>query len=548
MKRIIAVLSAVFLSGAAFSCGVLQNPENAGVNMISGENLRAHIKFLSDDLMEGRGTGTRGLRIAGNYMAAQFAVNGVEPGGENGGYFQAVPLVGFTVQMPARFEFRKGGRSYALRYLEDFVANTGRAEERVQLNREIVYVGYGIDAPEQDWNDYKDADVTGKILLMLVNDPPSDDPDVFGGKALTYYGRWTYKNEIAGKKGAAGVILIHTTEKAGYGWGVVRNSWGGEQFSLEPKAGDPPKSRLESWITRPMAEKLFEMAGYTLDDMMERAGSRDFQPVNLGVSLNTDLRSAVRSIHSQNVVGVIPGKKADEYIVYTSHLDHLGIGSPVDGDNIYNGALDNATGCAGMIEIGRAFAGMPEKPGRTIVLVAVTAEEKGLLGSTYYAQNPVFPINKTVANINMDSFTQLGRVKNIVVLGAGRTDTGALVEKLAEDNGLYVSPDPSPEQGHYFRSDQLSFARVGVPGLYLNNGLDYEGRPEGWGEEQARLYNENHYHQPSDEYSDAWSMDGIVQMTRLAFQFGWRIAALQEWPEWNEGESFRAVREESLKN
>jgi Zn-dependent M28 family amino/carboxypeptidase len=547
MKRLSVILTLFIVMAFMFLCGAAKDPETAGVDMIKADNILAHIKFLSHDLLEGRGTGTRGLQVASNYMASQFSLAGVEPGGENGTYFQSVPLVGYTTSSGSRFEFVKGRTKYALNYLDDFVANSGRAENRVNVNKEIIFVGYGVDAPEQNWNDYKDVDVKDKVLLMLVNDPPSEDPGHFGGKALTYYGRWTYKNEIAGKKGAAGVILIHTTEKAGYGWGVVRNSWSGEQFITKPKAGDPPKTAVESWITRQKAEQLFSMAGMSLDDMIEKANGADFRPVPLGVSLNARFNSEVRTINSQNVVGIIRGKKAEEYIVYSTHLDHLGIGNAENGDNIYNGALDNSTGSGGMIEIGRAFANMPEPPERSIVLVAVTGEESGLLGSTHYAQNPMFPASKTVANINFDSFSQLGKVKNIVVLGAERTNAGPLVEKLAADNGLYVSQDQAPEQGSYFRSDQLSFARVGIPGLYIKNGLDYEGRPEGWGEEQALNYNQNHYHKPSDEYSDDWDLKGIEQMARLSFQFGFRLAKQPEWVKWNDDESFKAARDESLK-
>ncbi len=547
MKRILFPSILLTVICGFLMCTGLYNTEQTGIEMISADKLLAHIKFLSDDLLEGRGTGSAGLKIAGNYMAAQFEENGVEPGGENGTYFQKVPLIGYQALSPLNFEFRQGSRRERMNYRDDFVINTGRVESRVQMNKGIVFVGYGIDAPEQNWDDYKGVNVTDKILLMMVNDPPSEDPEHFGGEALTYYGRWTYKYEIAGVKGAAGVILIHTDEKAGYGWNVVRNSWGAERFRLKPKPGEPPRSRVEGWITREKAELLFEMAGYSLVEMMDRSGKRDFQPVNLGVNLNVDMNSRINEIESQNVIGIIPGKIADEYVVYTSHLDHLGIDPRVPGDNIYNGALDNATGCAGLLEVGRAFANLPEPPERSIVLIAVTAEEKGLLGSTYYAQDPVYPLNKTLANINVDSFTPLGRVNNLVVLGADRTSLSTLVEKLASDNGMYASPDQRPGQGSYFRSDQLSFARVGVPAVYLNSGLDYEGRPEGWGAEMAGEYGREHYHQPSDEYREDWSTDGIVQMARLTFQFGYRVAKLQEWPTWNDGESFRAIRDDSLK-
>jgi len=547
MRRYKMISCLLLMVPLLVSCTQVKDVETLGASAITEDAFRAHVEFLSDDLLEGRGTGSHGIRIGGKYVATQFEMNGVEPGGENGTYFQTVPLVEYVATTPVRFEYVRSGRRVALRYFDDFVVNTGRAESRVIENSEIVFVGYGIDAPEQNWNDYKDIDVTGKVLLMLVNDPPSDDPEMFGGKAMTYYGRWTYKYEVGGLKGAAGVMLIHMTDKAGYPWQVVQSSWSGEMYMLKPKPGAPPKSRFEGWISLEKSKQLFEIAGLNINEMIEKAGTGDFQPVPLGVNLNIDLKSRVQDVVCQNVVGLIPGKISDEYVVYTSHIDHFGIGNPVDGDNIYNGALDNATGTGGLIEIGKAFKNLPEPPERSIVLIAVTGEEKGLLGSTYYAQNPTFPVNRIIANVNIDALTKFGRFKNLVLLGGDRTSLGEVCEQLAADHGLYMSPDTAPEKGFYFRSDQLSFARVGVPAVFLNSGNDFEGRPEGWGKEQSDDFTTNHYHQPSDEYDEDWNMEGIVQLTRLAFKLGYRIAALPEWPTWNKGEAFRAIREESLK-
>jgi hypothetical protein len=528
-------------------CGPAEKPARGGAEHITLEGIRSHLKFLSDDLLEGRGTGSRGLELAGKYVAAQFESHGILPGGENGTYYQEVPMVGYTTAPSAIFEFVKGNERIPLRYRDEFVANTARAESRVTLDKEIVFVGYGIDAPEQNWNDYSNMNVRDKILLMTVNDPPSDDPEFFGGKALTYYGRWTYKNEIAGEKGAAGVILIHTTEKSGYPWQVVRNSWSGEQSMLQPKESDPPKTALESWITREAAEQLFNMAGYSLEEMFERAGRRGFQPVPLGVSLAADIRSTIRTFDSQNVVGIVKGQISDEYVLYSSHIDHLGLGTEVNGDGIYNGAQDNGTGSSGLIEIARAFASLPEPPMRSVIFLAVTAEEQGLLGSKYYAQNPIFPLNRTLANVNIDAFHFLGRVKNVIFLGSDRSSLGALGEQEARKSGLTVIPDPSPEQGHFFRSDQLSFVRAGLPAIYINPGLEIEGRPEGWGMEQQDRYREEHYHQPSDEYHDDLNLEGVVQITRLAFEIGLKISAVATWPVWNVGDQFKRIREESLR-
>ena len=386
MKRIIWVLAGTML---IVSCAIETNDEQVGTASISLKGIRAHLKFLADDLLDGRGTGSRGLRLAENYVATQFESHGIQPGGDNGTYFQKVPMVGYTADQ-VTFEFRKGNKMKQLTYLDDFVANTACAESHVALKNEIVYIGYGIDAPEQNWDDYKDVDVTDKILLMTVNDPPSDNSELFGGAALTYYGRWTYKNEIAGEKGAAGIILIHTSEKAGYPWQVVRNSWSGEQSMLQPKERDPPKTALESWISSDAAEELFSMSGFSLDEMIERAGSRDFQPVSLGVNLNVDLKSTIRHFESRNVIGVVMGQITDEYVLYSSHLDHLGTGAPVNGDGIFNGAQDNGTGSSGLIEIAKAFASLPKPPPRSILF---------LFGNCRRAGSPRFEILRPKSDI-----------------------------------------------------------------------------------------------------------------------------------------------------
>lgn len=536
-----------FIAIAVIGCEQTQDPETAGINYIIEANLRANVKFLSSDLLEGRGTGTQGLKIASSYVAAQFAKAGVEPGGENGTYFQEVPMVSYTAQNNGRFEFVKGRERLALKYLDDYVANTGKIEPRVQINSELVFVGYGVDAPEQNWSDYKDMDVTGKVLVMLVNDPPSEDVNHFGGKAMTYYGRWTYKYEEAGRKGAAGVILIHMTEKAGYGWNVI-SGWAGPQSSLKPKDGDPPKSSVEGWISREMATKLFEMSGNDFDDLVAKASSRDFQPVRLGVNLNVDLRSSIEDIVSQNTIGIVRGEIEDEYVVLTSHLDHLGVGIPVNGDNIYNGAVDNASGSSGMIEIAAAFASMPTKPKRTIIFLSVTAEEQGLLGSKYYSQNPIYPLNKTLANINYDSFTIFGEFETMTALGAERSSLGAIVEEVASINGLTVIPDTAPEKGYFFRSDQFSFAKAGIPALFIGNGDKYKGRDAAWGPQQHEKETNTTYHAPSDEYKESWNMDGHVQTARLAFQLSYRVANMDVWPVWNDGDAFKAARDAMLGN
>jgi Zn-dependent M28 family amino/carboxypeptidase len=528
------------------SCG--KNPEKAGVALITEQAIRPHLAFLASDQLEGRGTGTKGEKLAAEYIADQLQSAGVAPGGENGTFFQKVPIINYTAVPPVRFQFVKGNSKISLvDYGEGFVANTGRAESRVAFNKEIVYVGYGIVAPEQNWDDYKGVDVKDKVLLMLVNDPPSDDPNFFGGKALTYYGRWTYKYEIAGEKGAAGVILIHTDEKAGYGWQVVRNSWTGTQSMLTPKPGDPPHSRIEGWITRGKAEELFRLAGYKFDEMIEKAGKPDFKPVSLAVNLNADVKSTIAETESQNVVGIVKGRIADEYIVYTSHHDHLGIGNPVKGDSIYNGARDNASGCAALLDIANTYAHLPKPPARSILFLFVTAEERGLLGSKYYAQNPLYPLNKTLANLNLDMISFLGRFMDVTLLGAERTNLMPLGEKLAKEYSLTVVPDQTPEQGHFFRSDHFSLAKAGIPAVNIQPGSTIEEHPSEWGKEQVTKYRNEMYHQPSDEYPPDANLAGVEQIARFTFQLGYRIAGLKEFPVWNEGEQFKKIRDESLK-
>jgi len=545
MKNLLRYLSIGLMLVTVASCG--KNPERAGVALITEQAIRTHIAYLASDQLEGRGTGTRGEARAAEYITHQLDSAGVKPGGENGTFFQKVPMLNYSVVPPIKYDFVKGKQRISLKYGDDFVANTGRVELRVTLNKEIIYVGYGIVAPEQRWDDYKGVDVKDKILLMTVNDPPSDDPNFFGGKALTYYGRWTYKYEIAGEKGAAGVILIHTDEKAGYGWQVVRNSWTGTQSMLTPKPGDPPHSRIEGWITREKAEELFRLAGYKFDEMIDKAGKPDFKPVSLGVNLDVDVKSTITEVESRNVVGIVPGKIADEYVVYTSHYDHLGIGNPVKGDSIYNGARDNASGCAAIIEVAKAFAKLQKPPERSMIFLFVTAEERGLLGSKYYSQNPLYPLNKTLANFNLDMISFLGRFMDITLLGAERTNLMPLGEKLAKEYRLTVVPDQTPEQGHFFRSDHFSLAKAGVPAVNIQPGSTIEGHLSEWGKEQVEKYRNEMYHQPSDEFPPDANLAGVEQIARFTFQFGYRIAGLKEFPVWNENEQFKKIREESLK-
>jgi Zn-dependent M28 family amino/carboxypeptidase len=519
-------------------------------NAVTPETLRAHTEFLADDLLEGRAPASRGSELAATYIAAQFRRLGLEPAGEDGTYFQSVPVVGKTVTNAPRLRVFGRGRRLSFQYKNDFVGETDLEQASLAVRGELVFAGYGITAPEFDWDDFKDVNVEGKILLLLVNDPPAPDeePELFGGKALTYYGRWTYKYEEAARQGAAGAILIHTTESAGYPWKVVQSSWTGEQFSLERGPNSPPPLPLKSWVSRETATKILGLVGETLEELQQVATRRDFQPIPLGITVSTQLRQKVRRIASPNVAGLLRGgARAEQYVAYMAHYDHLGMSQAANGDTIYNGAADNAVGVAALLTIAEAFARAPQPPQRSILFLAVTAEESGLLGSAYYAQNPLLPLAQTAAVVNIDGANTIGPTRDITVVGYGKSDLDGVVEAAARALGMTVQPDQFPEQGFFYRSDQFSLAKVGVPAVYLDNGLDVIGQPEGYGKQKFDEYVVNDYHQPSDEIKADWDWSGTVQHTRLLLDIGWRVAQQRELPRWNESAEFKAARDASLK-
>ncbi|MDX9754440.1 MAG: M28 family peptidase, partial [bacterium] len=488
----------------------------AETHAIQEATLRAHTQFLADDLLEGRGVGTRGEALATRYIAAQFAALGLQPGGEADTYFQQVPLVATTADPAMVLSFQVGDETLTPTYLEDFVANTPLQTELVELDRqELVFVGYGIQAPEYEWDDYKGADLRGKVLLVLNNDPDTGDPAFFGGSARLYYGRWSYKYEMAAKMGADGAILIHTTPSASYPWQVVQTSWSGEQYAL-PRS--EPKIKVEAWITEAKIKAILHQAGLDLEALTAAAQRRDFAPVPLGIRVSSRLQSTVRAMEGTNVLGLLPGSDPtarDEVVIFTAHHDHLGIGSAVDGDSIYNGGLDNASGVAAMLTLAQAFAAQLQPPRRSILFMAVTAEESGLLGSAYYAQHPTFAPGQIVANFNLDGLNIFGRTRDLSILGFGKTDLDPVFQAAAERQNRVIQPDPMPEKGSYYRSDHFSFAKIGVPSYTHRGGLDVIGQPAGWGKEQAEWYTEHHYHQPSDEYSPAWNVEGAMEDLRL---------------------------------
>ncbi len=520
----------------------------AAFQRVNPERIRAHVRFLSDDLLEGRGTGQRGGDIAAQYIATQFALYGLKPAGDNGTYVQKVPMVGITPQPATTFAFvpAKGGAN-DLKVLDQYVAYDQTQQSQSDVNAEIVYVGYGIEAPEYNWDDYKLADVKGKVLLMLVNEPSSDDAKFFKGKALTYYGRWTYKYEQAARKGAVGAILIHRTDMASYPWEVVRNSNSGEKSFL--KLDGTPKLKVASWIQLDVAKQLAANSGMDLDKMMADAQSRDFRPIALSAKLKAHMVSKVRPFESNNVIAMLPGadrKLKDEAVMYTAHYDHLGMRPDMSGDNIYNGANDNATGCGILLELANVFSLATQKSRRSILFTAVTAEEQGLLGSEYLGKHPPIPAGKIALDLNYDDVPPLGSPEEVEVSGSERTTFYPIVQALAKEFRLNIRPDARPEAGHYYRSDHFSLARVGIPAFSVNEGMKYKGHDVAWGMQQADEFTAKHYHQPSDEYLPEMDFTGDAAMARFGFALGWQAANMPNLVGWEKGDEFEAARMKSM--
>jgi Zn-dependent M28 family amino/carboxypeptidase len=536
MKRFV-----IFLLGAS---GI-----SAQSTDISGERIRPHVKFLASDMLEGRGVGTRGERLATEYIATQFALVGVKPAGDRGTYFQRVPMAGATAQTGATLSANSGAKTIRFQWLNEFVGVSELQQPVDQFDAEAIFVGHGITAPEFQWDDFKGTDVKGKVVVLFTNEPPSEDPKFFGGHALTYYGRWTYKYEEAARRGAKAVLIIHTTPTAGYGYDVVRSSWGKEDPQLKLASGRPALA-FAGWLSKEAGEKLLGLAGKTVDQMLTAANSKDFHPIALGVRIRGNIPTKIRQIDSRNVVGIIAGSDPElesQAVVFTAHWDHLGIATPVHGDSIYNGAVDNATGCAMLIELARAWAGLEHKPRRSALFVAVTAEEAGLRGSEYYAEHPVIPLSKTALDLNFDGFFPFGRTKDIETTGADRTTVWPVVEEAARRMSLSIKPEAHPEQGHYYRSDHFSLAHAGVPSFSINLGTEYYGKPAGFGAKAFDDYNEKHYHQPSDEYRDDWDFAGMEEGARFGFLIGTTVANQDKLPTWNAGDEFLAAREKSLR-
>jgi Zn-dependent M28 family amino/carboxypeptidase len=531
---------------AADPAAELGLPADAAAAMrgINAEHIRAHVRFLSDDLLEGRGTGARGGDIAARYIATQFALDGLKPAGDNGDYLQKIQFTGVQTLPATKVALRPGhGGTLDLKLGEDYVTNNQTQTADVDIDAPIVFVGYGIEAPEYRWNDFKGVDVKGKVLLVIVNQPPSKDPKFFNAGTMTYYGRWTYKFEEAARKGAIGALIIHRTDLASYGWSVVRNSWSNEQVYLSNDKD--PKLAAASWIQLDVARQLFGASGLSLDEMMASAGTRGFEARELPVRFKAHIVSNVRQFVSNNVLGLLPGTDAGaptQAVVYSAHYDHLGIDPALSGDNIYNGAVDNGTGVGMVLELAHAYATSSARPPHPVLFVSVTAEEKGLLGSNYLSKHLPIPANQIALGLNFDAIPPIGVPESVTVTGAERTSFYPTVAKTAKAFGFSIQPDSEPGAGHYYRSDHFSLARVGVPAFSVGTGIKFAGHPAEWGKAQQEDYTANRYHRPSDEYSPAMDFSSNASIAEFGFALGWQALLQKGAVNWLPGDEFEAIR------
>lgn len=549
MQRTLLVMMAATLLGA---CAAKEpSPPDVAANAVNGESILKHIRVLASDEYEGRAPGSKGEQLTLKYLEGQFRAAGLEPGNPNGSYLQQVLLVGITADPSMQLTIAGRGRKLTPKFGTDFVAWTKRVTDTVSIeNAELVFAGYGVQAPEFQWDDFKGMDVKGKVIVVLVNDPPVADENVFGGTAMTYYGRWTYKYEKAAELGAAGCIIIHETGPAGYPWAVVFGGWTGERFDLSTPGKNMHRATVESWVTWEMADRIFKGAGQNLAELKKAAATREFRPVPLGLNATLSIKNTLREVASNNVIAKLTGSDEglkDEYVAFIAHWDHFGIGPAVDGDTIYNGALDNASGTAMLLDIAAAFKKLPTPPRRSLLFIAVTAEEQGLLGSQYYAENPLYPLAKTAAVVNMDALNALGRTKDIVSIGMGSSSIDGVVREAAAAQGRSVKPDAEPEKGFFYRSDHFNFAKQGVPAFNPDGGTEFIGKSPEWGMKMREQYTTEDYHKPSDEVKDYWDMGGAVEDARLCLLVGYRIANADEMPTWNPGSEFKAKREADLR-
>jgi Zn-dependent M28 family amino/carboxypeptidase len=526
------------------------------LDSLNSDDLLRHIKTLSSDEYEGRGPGTKGEELTVKYITGEFQRLGLKPGNPDGTFIQKVPLAGFT--SAPEVAFKVGDKEMKLENLKDYVAVSRRYEPHVMVDdSDVVFVGYGVTAPEYGWDDYKGVDVKGKTIVMLINDPavpsasnPAElDPNVFKGKAMTYYGRWTYKYEEATRRGAAACVIVHETGPAGYPFEVVSGSWGRENFDIVSPDRNAGRVGVESWITLDRAKELFAAAGQDFDALHKAATTKDFKPVALNARATFHVRNTLRTIDSQNVIAKLEGSDPslkNEYVVYSAHWDHLGRDEKAQGDGIYNGAIDNASGVAQVLEIAEGFTKLPAPPKRSVVFLMVTAEEKGLLGAKYYAEHPLYPAAKTLANVNIDGANQWGRTRDMTIVGEGNTTIEDLAREVAALQGRIMKPDPEPEKGFYYRSDHFEFAKVGVPAFYADTGTEYIGKSPEFSQQKRDEYTNNDYHKPTDEVKPDWDLSGAVEDAQFLLAVGHRILQGDKYPEWKPGTEFKALRDKSL--
>jgi Zn-dependent M28 family amino/carboxypeptidase len=550
---------AIFLTAAA---SILAADELAlrlepALEAITPDGMLAHIKVLASDEFEGRAPGTKGEELSVKYITDQFKQIGLKPGNPDGTYIQEVPLAG--IRSEPSMSFVIGDKTIDLKYPDDFIASSARLQSEIKIdNSNVVFVGYGVVAPEYGWNDYKDVDVNGKTLLMLIGDPPIPDPKdpskldekMFKGTAMTYYGRWTYKYEIAAKKGAAGAVIIHETGPAGYPYSVVRTSWAKENYEIDSSNKNMDAVGARSWITLDVAKKLLTDCGQDFDALKKSAITKEFRPVTLKAKVNIDIKQQLRSFKSHNVIGKLEGsgpKLRDEYVIYTAHWDHLGRHPELQGDQIFNGAIDNASGVASIIELGAAFTKLNPPPKRSVLFMATTAEEAGLLGAKYYAEHPLYSLEKTLADINIDTVNPWGKTRDIEDLSNNNSTLDDLLAEASKRNGRVMTPNSEPEKGNFYRADHFEFSKRGVPSLYTRGGKDFIGKPANFGQQKRDDYTAHHYHQVSDEVDPTWDLSGAVQDVDLLFEVGYQVANGDKFPEWKAGTEFKAKRDEMLK-
>ncbi|HSD67710.1 MAG TPA: M28 family peptidase [Vicinamibacteria bacterium] len=543
----LATLTAAGL--AAIRPAVVTDDERAAALAIRENRMRADVRYLSSDLLEGRGPATRGDRLARAFLASRFEAIGLEPGAPGGSWEQPFDLIGVTAACPPVLRASRGDDREDLRFLEDYVAYSGvQADEAVLREAEIVFVGYGIVAPEHQWDDFKGVDLKGRVLLFL-NSEPEADPRLFAGKRRLYYGRWDYKHDMAAKRGAAGAIILHSDASAGYGWKVVQASWTGEQLSLPAVPGEPTVA-VKGWVTEEAGRRLARLGGRDLDALRAAAETRGFRPLPLGVRVSLALRNDVKRRSSANVVGLLRGRDPElssEAVVYTAHHDHYGTRPGPSGEPVvYNGALDNASGLASLLAIAEAFAALPARPRRSVLFAAVAAEEHGLLGSDYLAKHPPVPTGRLAANVNIDGVNVWGRTRDVPVVGLGKSSLDDWIRAVAEAQGRVVVPEPFPDEGAYYRSDHLSFARVGVPAAYVDAGTEVIGKPPGWGRARQQEWEAACYHQPGDDLTADWDLSGAVEDARLLFHLGTKVAEAPLAPTWRPGDEFEAARRKAL--